>query len=90
MEKNPADYPWSSHRAYLGKETIPWLTTETVLTEFGSNMSKARLLFDTFLNERINEGYREEFHTGGKGVMAGYSAKIPLWRVSCSRLKASR
>ena len=49
---------------YLGKETIPWLTTETVLTEFGSNRSKARRLFDTFVNERINEGHREEFHRG--------------------------
>ena len=26
----PEDYPWSGHRAYLGLETIPWLTTEWV------------------------------------------------------------
>ncbi len=26
--KDPKDYPWSGHRAYLGLEAIPWLTTE--------------------------------------------------------------
>ena len=34
MVKEPEDYLWSGHRAYLGLETIPWLTTEWVLGQF--------------------------------------------------------
>jgi REP element-mobilizing transposase RayT len=28
MVKDPKDYLWSGHRAYLGLDKIPWLTTE--------------------------------------------------------------
>lgn len=24
----PLEYPWSGHRAYVGAEVLPWLTTE--------------------------------------------------------------
>ena len=30
-----AAYAWSSHRAYLGRLTLPWLTTDLVLSLFG-------------------------------------------------------
>ena len=39
---NPADYPWSGHRAYLGLARIPWLTTEFVLRLLGPNLLRAR------------------------------------------------
>jgi REP element-mobilizing transposase RayT len=29
-----ADYPWSSHRAYLGLAQAPWLATDPLLTHF--------------------------------------------------------
>lgn len=59
------DYPWSSHRAYLGKESIPWLCVESVLSQLSSRVDRARQLFDEFVADRVDEGHRKEFH--GKG-----------------------
>jgi hypothetical protein len=34
--KNPGDYPWSSHRAFIGEEKPPhWLETKWLLSQFG-------------------------------------------------------
>jgi putative transposase len=37
-----ADYAWSGRRAYLGRDTIPWLTTHWVLSLLASQESTAR------------------------------------------------
>jgi REP element-mobilizing transposase RayT len=42
MVTHPADYPWSSHRAYLGGESFPWLRIDTGLGLFGSTVTEAR------------------------------------------------
>ncbi len=34
LTADPAEYPWTSHRVYLGLEEAPWLTTEPVLRHF--------------------------------------------------------
>ena len=70
MADRPELYPWSSHRAYLGHETIPWLSPDCVLTHFSTNLEQARRLFGEFVAERIEEqGRREEFY--GKGSLDG-------------------
>lgn len=38
---NPADFPWSSHRAYLGAPHERWLVTDFVLQNFGSTREHA-------------------------------------------------
>lgn len=38
---DPASYPWSSHRAYLGNDHLAWLTTDAVLGHFGRSRSVA-------------------------------------------------
>lgn len=65
LSTKPATYKWSSHRAYLGKEIIPWLNTEQVLATFASDLTNARRLYSYFVLERADEGHREDFH--GKG-----------------------
>jgi len=65
MVANPEDYPWSGHRAYLGKEFLPWLTTEWVLGQFGKSVVKARAAYREFVFEGLGEEHRPEFH-GGK------------------------
>ena len=62
---DPEDYRWSSHRAYLGREQIPWLTVDPVLSQFSASLPKARKLFEAFVADRLGEGHRREFH-GGK------------------------
>lgn len=60
----PEEYPWSGHRAYLGLETIPWLTTDWVLAQFGSRITKARREYRRFVDLGKDEGHQQEFHSG--------------------------
>jgi putative transposase len=62
MVKVPEEYPWSSHRAYIGLEQAPWLTTQFVLSQFSKRENKASPAFRDFVGERCNEGHRPEFH----------------------------
>ena len=34
LVEEPVDYPWSGHRAYLGKEQVPWLSADWALSQF--------------------------------------------------------
>src|SRR3954468_8463796 len=45
MVINLDDYPWSSHHAYSGKATIPWLTVEFGLGLLGSTIESARAAY---------------------------------------------
>jgi putative transposase len=49
LVRDPVEYGWSSHRAYLGLETIPWLTTEPVLALFDPHAPAARLAYRDFI-----------------------------------------
>ena len=62
--KDPATYRWSGHRYYIGKEKVPWLTTDWVLSQFGKEAGRARARYSEFVVEGIGEGRREEFHKG--------------------------
>jgi putative transposase len=63
----PENYRWSSHRAYLGKECLSWLETEFILSQFSTKERKARTMFAKFVEERVAEGRRVEFH-GEKNI----------------------
>lgn len=63
---DPWRYPWSSHRAYMGEEEVPWLMTRPLLNHFGSNIKSAREAFDRMVRQQSQEGHREEFHSGCK------------------------
>ena len=62
--KSPEDYRWSGHKAYLGIEELPWLTTKWVLSQFSQELSTARMKYDEFIREGKGEGHRHEFHSG--------------------------
>ncbi|MBU0673440.1 MAG: transposase, partial [Proteobacteria bacterium] len=64
LVKNPDVYRWSSHQAYLGKNTIPWLMTQFVLSQFAARPEKAQKLYHDFVQSGIFEARRQEFHTG--------------------------
>lgn len=48
---DPADYRWSSHQAYLGRESYPWLTTDFGLSLFGPEPGLARDQYLRFIGE---------------------------------------
>ena len=64
MVKTPLAYAYSSHRAYLGREALPWLTTDWVLGQFGTRNSAARPRYARFVNDAIAEGHSEVFYGG--------------------------
>lgn len=66
MVASPDDYPWSSHRAYCGVETIPWLTTEITLSMLATNRERAVRAYVDFIREELTQERRPEFH--GEGV----------------------
>jgi REP element-mobilizing transposase RayT len=66
MVSDPGEYPWSSHRAYCGNESIPWLTTEFTLGCMSENIAKAQRKFCEFVTAGIAEGHRDEFHGGSE------------------------
>ena len=69
MVANPEEYAWSAHRAYLGTQLIPWLTTSWVLASFGPDRgTRSRSRYSDFVLDGIGEGYRPEF---GRGVVEG-------------------
>ncbi len=65
MVTRPEEYPWSGHRAYLGKETLPWLTTDWTLAQFGKSVAKARAAYLAFVLDGLDEERRPDFHGAG-------------------------
>jgi REP element-mobilizing transposase RayT len=45
------EYPWSSHRAYLGLEVLPWVTIDFGLSLFGKSIDVARLKYREVIND---------------------------------------
>jgi len=64
MVKAPEEYRWSSHSAYLGSISVPWLTTDLVLAQFSSTKDKAVELYRQFVLNGMAEDYRKEFYHG--------------------------
>jgi len=58
------EYPWTGHRGYLGKEFIPWLTTDFVLPMLSPGIEQARNAYESFVRDGMGEGRRDEFHCG--------------------------
>lgn len=66
MADDPLQYTWSSHRAYCGKDDLPWLSTELTLSYFGARQKVALKNFQAFVLEGVSEGNRPEFHGSGR------------------------
>jgi hypothetical protein len=64
LVRDPAQYPWSAHRAYLGRSTLAWLTTESVLGQLGGSLGVARGRYARFVAQGIDQGHRPEFYSG--------------------------
>lgn len=60
----PEDYPWSSHNVYLGNSSVPWLTTDWVLSQFSMNKKQAIELYCKYVLAGQNEAQRKEFYRG--------------------------
>jgi len=64
LVSDPADYPWSGHRAYLGTAALSWLTTDSVLGLLGGSLGVARRRYARFVADGLGEGHRSDFYGG--------------------------
>ena len=64
---DPADYPWSGHRAYLGLASIPWLTTDFTLRLLGTNRSSARRAYARLISAGGDPDDSAQFSHGMPG-----------------------
>jgi len=68
MVGDAADYPWSSHRAYMGDPCPVWLTMDTVLSLFGDREHEARQRYAVFMGQSQPEVTVCEFRDSGRGA----------------------
>lgn len=54
LVSDPLHYPWSGHRAYLGLETVPWLTTSVVLRILAKDPAAAREAYRKIVAQSCN------------------------------------
>lgn len=88
LVERPQDYAWSGHRAYLGEETLTWLTTDWIYGQFGKHLSTCRERYEAFVNEGRGEGRRDEFHGGGdidRRVLGDESFAERVLNVTCAQ-----
>ncbi len=79
---DPSDYPWSSHRAFLGVESISWLTTDFGLSLFCGDLVQARIAYKRFIVEardEDSEGPDQERNAGDSRILGTdqFIARIP-------------
>jgi putative transposase len=49
LVSSPDEYPWSSHHAYLGRRSEPWVTTEFALRMLGSDRQRATAAYESLI-----------------------------------------
>lgn len=59
---SPEDYPWSSHRIYLGIERSGRIDPSFVLEQFSDDPSTARKFYKSFVTEGAAQGRREDLY----------------------------
>lgn len=64
MAKRADGYRWSGHQALAGQESLPWMTTDWILSQFGSSLTVARKRYEDFVQEAVGEEERKEFRQG--------------------------
>ncbi len=76
--KEAKEYRWSGHRAYLGLEKIPWLTTDWVLSQFSDKLAAARRIYEKYVAEEKGGGHQPEYHQGSATDSRGMAAWLVL------------
>ena len=62
---DPKNYLWSGHRAYLGLESLLWLTQNKILREFDDHESNATNAYEQFIKRGMNEFTTQTVFTKG-------------------------
>lgn len=71
MVKLPEDYPYSSHRAYMGLEEPGITDVDPILRVFGSKKAPARQAFEAYVLRGMNRRYPEDLDSPAEGYILG-------------------
>jgi putative transposase len=79
---DPAEYAWSSHRAYLGIDNLTWLTTDFGLSLFSTDLVHARQAYQQFIAEGVDDNIEHAIHPKDSRVLGedSFINKIPITR----------
>ncbi len=69
MVRRAEDYPYSSHRAYLGLAPAGITDVDPVLRHFGAKKERGRENFAQFVAAGRNMGYRPDLYSPPKGIL---------------------
>jgi len=75
-------YPWSGHRAVVGKTKNDWMDISYVLTQFASRKSAARTAYRAFVMDGMKQGRLPELTGGGLIRSKGGWSKVESARRS--------
>jgi putative transposase len=64
LVRDPSEWPWSGHRAYLGKAETEFLETSWVLRRFGPAKAEARRRYEAFVLQGLSEAPKPELVQG--------------------------
>lgn len=73
-------YPWSGHRAIIGKDGYAWMDTGRVLAQFGTSKRKALREYRRFIAEGMEQGRIPELTGGGRVRTAGGWSQVVALR----------
>ena len=71
LARRPEDYPYSSHRAYLGLDETGLVDVQPVLRGFGARKQLARETYQKFVRAGMKLGHQEEFYQAEGGRVLG-------------------
>ncbi len=66
IESDPMRYPWSSHRAFCGREKVLWLTQTLVFAHIEETGIRALMRFHAYVNEGLAKPAEVNFQRGGE------------------------
>jgi len=74
LASDPGEYPWSSHRVYLGAESIGWVTTELGLSLLGGDLRDARSAYSKLVGGSLPDdeiAIEERVHPDDERILGG-------------------
>ena len=55
LQGDPMQHPWSSHRAYCGREKVLWLNSQRTLLQIDETGIRALMKFHSYVNEGLQQ-----------------------------------
>ena len=78
LVKDPSHYPWSSYRTYLKPHSQDLVDTSYLLGQFSSNSEAARNRYKRFVEDRLDQGHRDDFYAVKEQRLLGDESFVEL------------